>query len=194
MLASLINSIDKYANTASVYGAFLKQIKKSAAKDFELELLPIIPGDKESEAHNENINDLIKKIEGDILYLDPPYNARQYCTNYHVLETIARYDDPKLKGKTGLREYSKQKSDFCSPRTVVNAFEEVIRESNFDYIFLSYNNEGLMPFNVIKSVMEKYGKYEMFTKDYRRFKADTDENRNHKSDKTIEYLHCLIKK
>ena len=194
LLASLINSIDKYANTASVYGAFLKQIKKSAAKDFELELLPIIPGDKESEAHNENINDLIKKIEGDILYLDPPYNARQYCTNYHVLETIARYDDPELKGKTGLREYSKQKSDFCSPRTVVNAFEEVIKEANFDYIFLSYNNEGLMPLEVIKSVMEKYGKYEMFTKDYRRFKADTDENRNHKSNKTIEYLHCLIKK
>ena len=194
LLASLINSIDKYANTASVYGAFLKQIKKSAAKTFELELLPIIPGDKESEVHNENINDLIKKIEGDILYLDPPYNARQYCTNYHVLETIARYDDPELKGKTGLREYSKQKSDFCSPRTVVKAFEEVISEANFDYIFLSYNNEGLMPFEVIKSVMEKYGKYEMFTKDYRRFKADTDENRNHKSDKTIEYLHCLIKK
>ena len=83
-----------------MYGAFLKQIKKSAAKDFELELLPIIPSDKESEAHNENINDLIKKIEGDILYLDPPYNARQYCTNYHVLETIARYDAPELKGKT----------------------------------------------------------------------------------------------
>lgn len=194
LLASLINSIDKYANTASVYGAFLKQIKKSAAKDFELELLPIIPGDKESEVHNENINDLIKKIEGDILYLDPPYNARQYCTNYHVLETIARYDDPELKGKTGLREYSKQKSDFCSPRTVVNAFEEVIKEANFNYIFLSYNNEGLMPLDVIKSIMEKYGKYEMFTKDYRRFKADADENRNHKSDKTIEYLHCLIKK
>ena len=194
LLASLINSIDKYANTASVYGAFLKQIKKSAAKDFELELLPIIPGDKESEAHNENINDLIKKIEGDILYLDPPYNARQYCTNYHVLETIARYDDPELKGKTGLREYSKQKSDFCSPRTVVNAFEEVIKEANFSYIFLSYNNEGLMPLDVIKSIMEKYGKYEMFTKDDRRFKADADENRNHKSDKTIEYLHCLIKK
>ena len=194
LLASLINSIDKYANTASVYGAFLKQIKKSAAKDFELELLPIIPGDKESEVHNENINDLIKKIEGDILYLDPPYNARQYCTNYHVLETIARYDDPELKGKTGLREYSKQKSDFCSPRTVVNAFEEVIKEANFNYIFLSYNNEGLMPLDVIKSIMEKYGKYEMFTTDYRRFKADADENRNHKSDKTIEYLHCLIKK
>ncbi len=194
LLASLINSIDKYANTASVYGAFLKQVKKSAAKEFQLELLPIIAGDQESEAHNENINDLIKKIRGDILYLDPPYNARQYCTNYHVLETIARYDAPELKGKTGLREYSQQKSDFCSSRTVVTAFEEIIKEADFNYIFLSYNNEGLMPLEVIKEVMQKYGKYEMFTQDYRRFKADTDENRNHKSNKTVEYLHCLIKK
>ena len=51
-----------------------------------------------------------------------------------------------------------------------------------------------MPFDVIKGVMEKYGEYEMFCKDYRRFKADTDKNRNHKSDKTVEYLHCLVKK
>lgn len=194
LLASLINSIDKYANTASVYGAFLKQIKKSAAKEFELELLPIVDGDKESKAYNEDINTLIKKIGGDILYLDPPYNARQYCANYHVLETIARYDSPELKGKTGLRDYSKQKSDFCSPRTVVDAFESVIRNADFQYIFLSYNNEGLMPFEVIKNVMKKYGEYEMFSTDYRRFKADTDENRKHKSNKTTEYLHCLIRK
>lgn len=194
LLASLINSIDKYANTASVYGAFLKHIKKSAAKEFELELLPIVDGDKSSKAYNANISDLIKTVGGDILYLDPPYNARQYCANYHVLETIARYDSPELKGKTGLRDYSKQKSDFCSPRTVVDAFDDVIKNANFEYIFLSYNNEGLMPFKTIKEIMQRYGQYEMFSTDYRRFKADTDENRKHKSNKTVEYLHCLIKK
>ncbi|MBQ9975663.1 MAG: DNA adenine methylase [Clostridia bacterium] len=194
LLASLINSIDKYANTASVYGAFLKHVKKSAQREFELELLPIIDGDRRSRVYNEDIAELIKRIHGDILYLDPPYNERQYCANYHVLETISRYDFPELKGKTGLRDYSSQKSDFCSSKTVVDAFEHVIRNSDFQYIFLSYNNEGLMPFDVIKGVMEKYGEYEMFCKDYRRFKADTDENRNHKSDKTVEYLHCLVKK
>ena len=194
LLASLINSIDKYANTASVYGAFLKQVKKSAAKEFELELLPIVDGDKESKAYNENISNVIKRIGGDILYLDPPYNARQYCTNYHVLETIARYDSPELKGKTGLRDYSSQKSLFCSPRTVVEAFDDVLRHADFDYIFLSYNNEGLMPFDVIQHTMEKYGEYQRFEQEYRRFKADTDKNRNIKANTTTEYLHCLIRK
>lgn len=194
LLASLINSIDKYANTASVYGAFLKQVKKSAAKEFELELLPIVDGDKESKAYNENISDVIQRIGGDILYLDPPYNARQYCTNYHVLETIARYDSPELKGKTGLRDYSSQKSLFCSPRTVVEAFDDVLRHADFDYIFLSYNNEGLMPFEVIQHTMEKYGEYQRFEQEYRRFKADTDKNRNIKANTTTEYLHCLIRK
>ncbi len=194
LLASLINSIDKYANTASVYGAFLKQVKKSAAKEFELELLPIVDGDKESKAYNENISDVIQRIGGDILYLDPPYNARQYCTNYHVLETIARYDSPELKGKTGLRDYSSQKSLFCSPRTVMEAFDDVLRHADFDYIFLSYNNEGLMPFDVIQHTMEKYGEYQRFEQEYRRFKADTDKNRNIKANTTTEYLHCLIRK
>ena len=194
LLASLINSIDKFANTASVYGAFLKQVKKSAAKEFELELLPIIDGDKESKAYNENISDIIQNIGGDILYLDPPYNARQYCTNYHVLETIARYDSPELKGKTGLRDYSKQKSLFCSPRTVVEAFDDVLRHADFDYIFLSYNNEGLMPFDIIQHTMEKYGEYQRFEQEYRRFKADKEKNRSIKANTTTEYLHCLIRK
>lgn len=194
LLASLINSIDKFANTASVYGAFLKKIKKSAAKEFQLELLPIVDGDKESKAYNDNISNIIHKIGGDILYLDPPYNARQYCTNYHVLETIARYDSPELKGKTGLRDYSSQKSLFCSPRTVVEAFDDVLRNADFDYIFLSYNNEGLMPFDVIQHTMEKYGEYQRFEQEYRRFKADTDKNRNIKANTTTEYLHCLIRK
>lgn len=191
-LASLINSIDKYANTASVYGAFLKKIKKSASKDFTLELLPIIDGETGT-VYNKNVTNLVKNISGDILYLDPPYNARQYCTNYHVLETIAKYDNPTLHGKTGLRDYKDQKSVFCSKRTVENAFENLIANSNFKYIFLSYNNEGLMSIDTIKKIMSKYGTYSQHTKEYRRFKADKNENRKISTNSTIEYLHCLKK-
>ncbi len=192
-LASLINSIDKYANTASVYGAFLKHIKKSAQKDFKLELLPIIDGNK-GKVYNEDINQLVKKITGDVLYLDPPYNARQYCANYHVLETIAKYDNPILTGKTGLREYKMQKSLFCSAKTVASTFEDLMASAQFKYIFLSYNNEGLMSFDTIREIMSKYGEYQQFSQEYRRFKADKDENRNIAADFTREYLHCLIKK
>ena len=191
-LASLVNSIDKYANTASVYGAFLKHIKKSAQKEFKLELLPVISGSK-GKVYNEDINALIRRVSGDILYLDPPYNARQYCTNYHVLETIARYDNPILNGKTGLRDYSSQKSLFCSKRTVDKTFDDLISHADFKYIFLSYNNEGLMSLDTIKAIMSKYGKYTCYTKDYRRFKADKDENRQIAADTTTEYIHCLIK-
>lgn len=191
-LASLINSIDKYANTASVYGAFLKHVKKSAQKVFVLEPLPIINGIK-GEVYNQDINTLVRNITGDVLYLDPPYNARQYCSNYHVLETIARYDNPVLKGMTGLRDAAEQKSGYCSSRTVATVFEDLIANADFRYIFLSYNNEGLMSFETIQSIMSKYGEYQQFTKEYRRFKADKDENRNISAKATTEYLHCLIK-
>ncbi|MDO4988617.1 MAG: DNA adenine methylase [Synergistes sp.] len=191
-LASLINSIDKYANTASVYGAFLKHIKKTAQKQFQPELLPVISG-KVGSVYNEDIGELIKKVRGDVLYLDPPYNARQYCSNYHVLETIARYDNPKLMGATGLRDSSAQKSKFCSKRTVAKEFDNLIGNAKFKYIFLSYNDEGLMSLETIKEIMSQYGKYDFFTKEYRRFKADKESNRNIAKASTVEYLHCLIK-
>ncbi len=191
-LASLVNSIDKYANTASVYGAFLKHVKKSAQKDFVLELLPVISGIK-GKVYNKDINVLIKEVHGDILYLDPPYNTRQYCTNYHVLETIARYDNPQLNGKTGLRDYTEQKSTFCSKQTVSKAFDYLISHADFKHIFLSYNNEGLMSLDTIKAIMSKYGKYACYTMNYRRFKADKNENRQIAANSTTEYIHCLIK-
>lgn len=191
LLGSLINSIDKCANTASVYGAFLKQLKKSALKQMELIPLPIMQGTVDCKVYNEDINHLIKTVSGDILYLDPPYNARQYCSNYHMLETIARYDNPEIKGKTGLRDYSDQKSVFCMKDKVADAFAELIKNAKFKYIFLSYNNEGLMSFDAIEKIMKKYGKYKVYMQQYRRFKADNA--RDAKSDSTIEYLHCLIK-
>jgi adenine-specific DNA-methyltransferase len=191
LLASLINSIDKYANTASVYGAFLKKLKKSAQKEMVLTPLPIIDGTAEYNVYNLDINELIRHVSGDILYLDPPYNARQYCTNYHLLETVARYDNPVISGKTGLREYSDQKSCFCQKNKVAEVFADLIKNARFKYIFLSYNNEGLMSFDTIEKIMQKYGKYKVYLKQYRRFKADNA--RENKADSTVEYLHCLIK-
>lgn len=191
LLASLIESADKVANTASVYGAFLKHIKKSASKELILEPADFIQNDNLHHVYNKDSNELIKEISGDILYLDPPYNQRQYSANYHLLNTISLYDDFQPKGKTGLREYNR--SDYCKKNEVHDSFEELIKNAKFKYIFLSYNNEGLMSENDVKNIMEKYGEYSLKTKEYQRFKADKTENRNHKADKTYEYLHILRK-
>ncbi len=191
LLASLIESADKVANTASVYGAFLKHLKQSAKKEIVVEPAEFDVNDNEHLVFNEDSNKLIKHIEGDILYLDPPYNTRQYGANYHLLNTIALYDSFKPIGKTGLRKY--KKSQYCIKNSVKEVFEELIKSAKFKYIFLSYNNEGLMSVEDIKMIMSKYGKYDLETVDYQRFRADKEENRNHKANKTKEYLHILEK-
>ncbi|MEZ4779840.1 MAG: DNA adenine methylase [Flavobacteriaceae bacterium] len=192
LLASLLESADKIANTASVYGAFLKKIKKSAQKEMVVEPAEFEINDHAHKVFNSDSNELVKKISGDILYLDPPYNARQYGANYHLLNTIAKYDRFTPKGKTGLRTY--EKSKFCSKNAVAKSFEELIKNANFKYTFLSYNNEGLMSEYEIKTIMSKYGVYDLATTDYQRFKADKEENRNHKANSTTEYLHILEKR
>lgn len=192
LITSLVESIDKYANTASVYGAFLKKLKKTALKSFILKPAELIINDHNHTVFNEDINVVSEKVKGDILYLDPPYNHRQYATNYHLLETIAKYDNPKIHGKTGLREYQDQKSLYCSRSSVKKAFKDLILKANVKYIFLSYNNEGLMTLEDIKEIMSLRGKYGHFTKDYNRFKADKAENRNYKATKTVEYLHYVV--
>jgi adenine-specific DNA-methyltransferase len=123
--------------------------------------------------------------------MDPPYNQRQYGSNYHLLNTIAKYDDFEPKGKTGLREYNR--SSYCKKNDVAKAFEELIEHADFKYIFLSYNNEGLMSASDVKEIMKRYGDYSLETTEYQRFKADKTESRNHKATSTIEYLHILIK-
>ncbi|WP_338761638.1 DNA adenine methylase [Bernardetia sp. ABR2-2B] len=192
LLASLLESADKVANTASVYGAFLKQLKKSAQKNLVLSPAHFPKTEhQENKIFREDANELIKKIKGDILYLDPPYNARQYGANYHLLNTIALYDNFEPKGKTGLREY--ERSKYCQKNEVETAFEELIKNADFDFIFLSYNNEGLMNLETIKRIMSKYGSYSLEKTEYQRFKADKDQNREHKANATIEYLHILRK-
>jgi adenine-specific DNA-methyltransferase len=141
--------------------------------------------------YREDANELIRKIEGDILYLDPPYNHRQYGANYHILNTIAEYEPFEPKGKSGLRDYFK--STYCRKNSVLSSFEQLIGDARFRYIFLSYNNEGLMSCGDVERIMSRYGKYALLTKEYRRFKADKTEARKHKTDKTYEYLHILEK-
>ncbi len=191
LLASLIESADAVANTAAVYGAFLKHLKKSAQKTLILKSAVFEVTNQKNKVYNTNSNLLIDKIEGDILYLDPPYNARQYGANYHLLNTIAKYKPFVPKGKTGLPVYNK--SAYCQKNEVLKNFDDLLEKAQFKFLFLSYNNEGLMSAQTIEKLMKKYGKYSLKTATYQRFKADKTENREHKATETTEYLHILEK-
>lgn len=93
------------------------------------------------------------------------------------------------RGKTGLREY--EKSNWCKKAKVYNELENLIKNANFNLIFLSYNNEGLLNLEQIGEIFKKYGKYSLKSQAYQRFKADS--KRIQKQNKTIEYLHILEK-
>lgn len=192
LLATLIENIDKVANTASVYGAFLKKIKKSAAKSMVMKPAEMVYNNQEHYVFNEDANELAKRLHTDILYMDPPYNHRQYSGNYHLLETIARYDCPEITGKTGMRKCDDQKSDYCSRSKVKEVFRNLIETVDARYIFLSYNNEGLMSFDDIREVMSERGEYGCFEQKYNRFKADKEsESRHITADFTKEYVHYV---
>ncbi len=191
LLACLIEASDKVANTASVYEAFLKNLKKSAEKKIIIKPLELTFKNVECEIYNEDSKNLIRKIKGDILYLDPPYNTRKYDTNYHILETISLYDNPKIKGKTGLRIDDSKKSNYCIKNSASKELEDLIKNAQFKYILLSYNDEGIIPMDEIEKIMKKYGTYKRYEKRHKRFKSDN--NREYKKNYTIEYIHCLEK-
>ena len=193
LVASLVESADKVANTASVYEAFLKQIKPSANKPLVLEPVDIslYEGNHTYFSTNEDGERLVSHINGDILYLDPPYNNRKYDTNYHILETIALNDSPKIKGKTGTRVENLKKSKFCIKKEAPEALENIIKNAKFSLILLSYNDEGIIPMEKIEEIFSKYGEYKRYERQHKRYKADN--SRTYLKDYTIEYLHVLKK-
>ncbi|WP_163555326.1 DNA adenine methylase [Helicobacter suis] len=187
LLTSLLECADKVANTASIYGAFLKHLKKSAQQDLFLFPAALELSTNPHYAYHTDASKLIRQIKTDILYLDPPYNQREYGANYHVLNSIAIYDDFIPQGKTGLRIY--QKSAWCKKYAAYKALEYVIKHTNARFIFLSYNNEGLLNLEEIKTLFSRHGNYSLKSQVYQRFKA----NCNSQKEGTIEYLHGLEK-
>lgn len=174
LIASLIEGIPYVSNIAGTYGAFNKFWDNRSYKNFKLYDIPVITNGKNNRCFNRDGVELVSEIEGDVLYVDPPYNGRQYLQNYHVLETAAIYDFPKLSGVTGQREYEGKRSDFCLKRRVIPAFESLIEKAHFEHIILSYSTEGLMTIDNIKKIMVRHGvknSFDVIEIPYRRFKS-----------------------
>lgn len=182
LLASLIEAIPYVSNIAGVYGAYLKFWDDRAYKELELTKPKLIFNNTKSAVYNLDANQLIRDIQMDLCYIDPPYNQRQYLPNYHLLETVARYDNPEIKGVTGMRDYSDEKSDYCIKGNAADAFDKLIRIVNAKYILVSYNTEGLLSTDKITEILKRYGKEKTFKLqhiNYNRYKnAQTQSNKN----------------
>lgn len=164
---------DKVSNTSGTYGAYLKIWRSMALKDLVLEV-PIITSQGVNHIYQKDVIDFVKENKGfDIIYLDPPYNKRQYASNFHVLESIVVNDKQKLKGKTGLRNYDSQKSDYCIKNKVLNSFSELIKNIDSKYIVMSYSTEGLLTEKEIIDTLKSKGKVNVYRNDYRRFKTNS---------------------
>lgn len=144
LLAALLREVPSVSSTTGTYGAFLKSWDKRALKEITLKYSEIRPGSEANEVFNSDANELIEKISGDVLYLDTPYNARQYSSNYHVLESIARYDNPAIVGVTGLRADKAGDSGYCRRDRVYSLYEDLLTKAKFRIVVISYNSEGIL--------------------------------------------------
>ncbi|MEO3134941.1 Dam family site-specific DNA-(adenine-N6)-methyltransferase [Turicibacter sanguinis] len=145
LIASLLESVLKVSNTSGTYQAFFKFWEQRSLKNFEIK--PLELNNQElygvNVIYNENTNKLVRKISGDIAYIDPPYTTTQYINSYHVLETITKYDYPEIFGKTG-RRLNRELSEYSNRNKVAQEIEDLFRQLDFTHILVSYSNQSLI--------------------------------------------------
>ncbi len=186
LITSLLYAMDKIAKTCGHYDAY----RKSAGFDKPLELLvPLAErhNNPNNRCYNEDANDLIGSINADLVYIDPPYNSRQYCDAYHLLENVARWEKPEVFGVARKMDRTKLKSKYCT-KSAAEAFEDLVGNITSKYILLSYNNmaeKGNDRSNAkisdedIMRILENKGTVKVFSESYKPFttgKSDISEN------------------
>lgn len=178
LITSLLYAMDKIANTCGHYDAYIKG--GEFIRHLELSLpLASNNNNENNQCYNEDANELVKRIEADLVYIDPPYNSRQYCDAYHLLENVARWEKPEVKGVALKMDRSRLKSDYCTS-SATKAFEDLVSHIKAKYILLSYNNmadKGNDRSNAkisdadIMRILSRKGRVKVFSLDYRAFSA-----------------------
>ncbi len=186
--ASLVDAITKVSNTAGTYGAFLKIDDQRKFKPLLLQPFEFYDNGLENTAWCTDISQLIDEVRGDILYLDPPYNSRQYPPYYHILETAVLYDSPEIYGITGRRPYQGQLSPFCMKDRAMTAMIDLVRRANFGHIYISYSTDGIMDYVKLCSELKTFGEVECFFKPYKRYKSNGGGTGNEKVKEIIIYV------
>lgn len=161
LLASLINSMDKVANTAGTYYAFLKHWYRKARKPFRFDLIPVTRGACGHSVLCE-AKSLVSAREFDTLYLDPPYNERDYASYYHLPETIALKQAPHPHGKAGVPAAARPHSPFNRPNMARSALVDLLKNARFKTLAFHYSDQGLISPKDIRAILTNYGRLEVF--------------------------------
>lgn len=180
LLSLLVQAVPYVANITGTYGAYLKYWDKRTYNNLVLREAPIIQTPVKCCCYNMDAMVLSRQIESDLTYLDPPYNSRQYLSNYHILETIAKYDYPHIKGVTGMRDDPCGMSVFCKRGKAKSAFRRLLGSIKSRFLLLSYNNEGLLTTEEMTQLMKESGDpdtFRLFEFDYRRYKNKIPNNK-----------------
>ena len=191
LLHDLIMSANDIANIAGTYGHFLSHFVQRSTDNITLtphhfEENDNILGHEIRKGYAEEISNL---LTADVCYIDPPYIKRQYAANYHILETLAREDEPDAIGESGLRPWRDQYSNFCSKVRIRNAFNLIINNIHCTNIFISYSEDGLLPIDDLMFFLRQFGDVELKTIRYKRFRS----NDSKKESNLSEYLIYLKK-
>lgn len=181
LIASLLESVLKVSNTSGTYQAFFKFWESRATKQLKLEPLEMYEKDLHGEnvIYNENTNKLIREISGDIAYIDPPYTITQYTNAYHILETITKYDAPKIFGKTG-RRYNRELSRYSNKKQVAYEFEDLFRQINFTHVLISYSNQSLITLDDLVNIAKRFainGEVHVEKINYREYSTNNSSNK-----------------
>lgn len=186
LITALLYAMDKIAVTCGHYDAY----RKGAEYPNHLELsvpLADVTNNTDNQCYHEDANDLVKHISADLVYIDPPYNSRQYCDAYHLLENVSLWQKPPVYGVARKMDRRGMKSRYCTT-SATEAFAQLIKDIKAHYIILSYNNMAekgnnrsnakISDESIMKILMEK-GKVKVFEENYRPFttgKSDISEN------------------
>ena len=200
LLAALVEAADRVANTTGVYAAFVKSWQSNARRPLELRIENVIRGNS-CHAFQRDAGQVVAEQEPfELLYLDPPYNSRQYPGYYHIPELIATgwfEHTPVLRGKTGLLPDEHQRSVWCSVKKAESALEELLSGARCRHVVLSYNTEGIIAEPAIERLLKEYGvrsTYQRYRRAYRRYRSDADSPiRNYKADEVHEVLYCVTR-
>ena len=200
LLAALLEAADRVANTTGVYAAYVKSWQPNAVKPLRLRPPRLVTGTgRECRAYQLDALDLMRELEPfELLYLDPPYNTRQYAGYYHIPELIAEgwfSARPKLRGKTGLPEDGNKRSDWSRRGRCELAFQQLVNAAPCRHILMSYNSEGIISESCIETVLRERGlpgTYRRLEQSYKRYRSDRDsETRRYKGDRVTELLYYV---